>query len=66
MSRKCFKVVLVLMMIFGITISILNFLPEKTEAAMIDQLLHIEFIDGGYAFKCFSTGNGCHTVVPDD
>jgi hypothetical protein len=66
MAKKVLGVILILGIVFGITFSILNFLPKKAEAKMIDQLLWYEEIPGGYIYKCFSTGNGCHTVIPDE
>jgi hypothetical protein len=67
MKKKILKVILILIMIVGITVSFVNPSPKKADAVMIDQLL--EFFDlgpAGYAYRCFSTGNGCHTVIPDN
>ena len=66
MIKKAFRVILVLVMIFGIAFSISNFFPKKADAKMVEELLIIEFIPGGYAFTCIDGGQGCYTVTPDE
>jgi hypothetical protein len=66
MIKKMVKVVLVLIMVCGIAFSILNFTSQKADGVMIDQLLDFYFVGDGYIYRCFSTGNGCHTVIPDN
>ena len=64
MIKKIFKVLLVIVMILGIAFSISNFVPKKTEALMIEELLHEvgNPEDELYIYWCESSGQGCYTI----
>lgn len=65
MIKRFYKIVLLIIMCLGITFSITNFLSKPTKAVMIDQLLIYIEVGDGYVYKCFSSGNGCHTVIEE-
>jgi len=62
MIKKAFRVILVLVMIFGIAFSISNFFFKKAEAVMTEEQLYFYEIEGGYAYWCDGPGGGCYTV----
>lgn len=66
MKKFFFKVILVVVMILGIAFTISNFSPKKADAKMTEELLIIEWIDGGYAYWCLDGGQGCYTVTPEE
>lgn len=68
MIKKIIKVILVLVVILGITFSILNFFPKKIEAKMIEELLHELGTPNGsiYIIWCEDQGQGCYTVIPEE